>query len=548
VKHRIPAKGERGSISISDISELDTFANLFYSVDDLSATLLISVQMVKPKYQRQGVMTLVYGYLSLLYDVRRIIITESIDKTLTFLNGLERKGYLNYVVVQDSTAVTEVNREKFEELFKVKPSEIPPSGVTEIYLSEVGADLESSEPRKIKPKEMRKLMSEFTEGELIFNSKISDEKLELGITTVARHRDIDYPSGTNYVFWGATDSADITFVIEGAPLSQDTNYRKYYEMYIRLARAFVEYGFPESFKLSTSVTNVIGGYDRFRDNVPETIGELARQPLMVELASTDPEAGHVKHDYFAQDAPTSVVVERAPVSESAEVSKEKEKEKTYLDHDYDVLKSLTDEVEFPASFLEMLIGLSCNNEVVFTFDKKLAEGRDENPLRNFLKAIENLKRNPKYKKILQNLIIIPASVDKIPSILEEYKGKKHTKVFTFAREAKEARGALSEIEAVKNFQVVYINENGMDPSAYYPLAEIVAIALAQVFSPSLIANKDTEYLAGFRELHQLAGVNIKAVRREGKAIIFTLLPNAKALSYQELIQRYAKLKRFLKAA
>ncbi|MGB2630788.1 MAG: pentapeptide repeat-containing protein, partial [Candidatus Omnitrophota bacterium] len=176
---------------------------------------------------------------------------------------------------------------------------IPPSGVKEIYVSEVNANRESSEPRKLAPKEMRELMSKFTEGKLIFNAKIESETLRLGITADAQHEAILYPSGISFVFRGIASSYDITFVIEGPPLSRGAIYRKYYEMYIRLARVFVENGFPGSFKLSSSVVDIIKNYDMFRHNVPRTVGELARQPLMTDGSAKYPSIEEVR-SFLAQ--------------------------------------------------------------------------------------------------------------------------------------------------------------------------------------------------------------------------------------------------------
>ncbi|MFQ5952792.1 MAG: hypothetical protein ACE5JK_05235, partial [Candidatus Omnitrophota bacterium] len=263
--------------------------------------------------------------------------------------------------------------------------------------------------------------------------------------------------------------------------------------------------------------------------------EIERMLESQLVEDKDSEAGRAKHDYFAQDAPTSVVVQRDPAPGSDEKN---EKEGTYLKHDISVLRDLTKDEEFPLRLLEMLIGLNCNNRVVLAFDEKLAEGRDGKPLRSFLKAIENLKKNKRYKRILQNLEVIPAPVEELPSLLEGYAGKKNTKVFTFARKIKEAQEALNVLEAIDGVQTVYIDENNIPQNAYYPLAEIVTITLAQIFNPGIVEGK-------FRM--NLDKINIESVKREGKAIIFTLLPEAEELNYQKLIKRYAKFKRFLKA-
>ncbi|MGB3111885.1 MAG: hypothetical protein WBB84_02740, partial [Candidatus Omnitrophota bacterium] len=134
------------------------------------------------------------------------------------------------------------------------------------------------------------------------------------------------------------------------------------------------------------------------------------------------------------------------------------------------------------------------------------------------------------------------------SLLDDYAGKKHTKVFTFARKTKEAHDALSGLQEKEGVQTVFIDENDIPQNAYYPLAEIVTITLTQVFAPGIINAGNIHSLIEGKLLISLNELNIESVRREGKAIIFTLLPKAEELNYQQLIQHYAKLKRFLKAA
>lgn len=130
VSHQLPTDGTSGNISISNISELDTFANVFYSVEGSPPALIINVQMVKPKYQGQGIMTLVYGYLALLYGANQIYVTEAKDDAISFFDSLKAKGYLKSVHVLDSNAGASIDREKFEELFdeKFEPSQEEKSG------------------------------------------------------------------------------------------------------------------------------------------------------------------------------------------------------------------------------------------------------------------------------------------------------------------------------------------------------------------------------------------------------------------------------------
>ena len=109
----------------------------------------------------------------------------------------------------------------------------------------------------------------------------------------------------------------------------------------------------------------------------------------------------------------------------------------------------------------------------------------------------------------------------------------------------EVKTALS---GLKDVQTVFINENDIPRNAYYPLAEIVTITLAQLFAPEIISTQNIKSLLEGKFQIDLAQLNIESVRREGKAIIFTLLPDAEELKYQDLIKRYAAFKRALKSA
>jgi hypothetical protein len=140
-------------------------------------------------------------------------------------------------------------------------------------------------------------------------------------------------------------------------------------------------------------------------------------------------------------------------------------------------------------------------------------------------------------------IISPSK--KLPQRIRQYMrgGDERVKVFMFARSTE--RGSLKSVES--QVKAVYIDETKLETAsalnAYYPIVEIVTVAL-------------TEYLKGldyvWKELGRLGidvkELNIESIDMNQGALVFKLLPNAEPMPEGARRKMYANLKRCLIAA
>jgi len=195
---------------------------------------------------------------------------------------------------------------------------------------------------------------------------------------------------------------------------------------------------------------------------------------------------------------------------------------------HDMLK--TDGVA--ASFRDKLLSVLTEKKVVLLFEDGIGKS-NSNKILDVVRVIKQLKKDPRYKGFLKNLVIQKASSKKIARTIDKYRGV-NTEVFLFARN--------SEREVLKNIEsrthATYIDEKEYDSNCYYPLAEIVTISLSQYIDASTLDN-----IKGLlEELH------IADSSKPGGPIIFTLLPDAEKFDRQDLIKKFAALKRALIAA
>jgi hypothetical protein len=208
-----------------------------------------------------------------------------------------------------------------------------------------------------------------------------------------------------------------------------------------------------------------------------------------------------------------------------------------------VLRNLTDTQQLSQGLVEMILSVTFNRKLVLAFDSDIASCSSGNPLGLF-EMLEKLKEDPRYSRILKNLVVIKAPSAELASKLEEYTDKKDTEVFMFAM--KGAREKLKLLES--KVRSVYIDEKDFPMSSYYPLAEVVAISLAQLFEDTIPEKTLTTALSyGSGEI-ALEDMNIESVTRDSNVLIFKLLPDAEPCDTGDLLKRYANIKRFLKAA
>jgi hypothetical protein len=209
----------------------------------------------------------------------------------------------------------------------------------------------------------------------------------------------------------------------------------------------------------------------------------------------------------------------------------------------DFLRDLADSGELSRSIAEMILSTTFNKKLVLAFDTDIAACQAGGPM-GICEALERLKEDPKFEKILRNLVIIKAPSEELAAKLGEYTEQRDTEIFVFAPEY--ARSILKQLES--RVRAAYINEKDFPMGSYYPLAEVIAISLAQLFEESIPENAlITALRSGTREI-DLKDLNIESIARKNNVLIFKLLPDAEPCDTQELIKRYANIKRVLKAA
>jgi len=184
------------------------------------------------------------------------------------------------------------------------------------------------------------------------------------------------------------------------------------------------------------------------------------------------------------------------------------------------------------SFRNKLVSMLTTRKVILAFEKGLGDANSSLILEVF-EEIKKLKKDPKYKRFLKNLIIINAPSEKLAGEIGKHMDK-NTEAFLFARSSK--REDLKKIEP--KVHSTYIDESEYEWDMYYPLVEMVTIALSQRIDPDTIKNIKT----------LLKDLNIAAELPPDGTIIFKLLPPAERYDKQDLIKKYAALKRALIAA
>jgi len=188
---------------------------------------------------------------------------------------------------------------------------------------------------------------------------------------------------------------------------------------------------------------------------------------------------------------------------------------------------------------------------VLVFDPKLG-GTNCGVLKNFLKIFAELKKDPRHKRSLERFeIVLADETDDIPSVVSQYMNM-DSKVFVFAnvegrgsieegiRDCIRSLGAEKELEEIlsNKLQSVYIDEKGFKVNAYYPILEIITLAM------EYSSDKDTIEMVRAK----LNNINIERATVDGNVLIFKLLPEAQQYDNRELVYGYGYLKRFLRNA
>ena len=183
-----------------------------------------------------------------------------------------------------------------EETGQGMPSAIPSSGVKTFILR----------GKNVSHEEMRKNIIEMLGCEYIFNVEIEADKFFLG--RAARnygHNQIEDPTPGEGVFKGEINRAqnpeknlEICLLLSRFNLEEKEQMR---DLYIRMARYFIENGIPKTIELDSKTSVLIEELKLFIVS-PNTLGDLARQPLSYENAKVCPNVLAKKLDDQSPDS------------------------------------------------------------------------------------------------------------------------------------------------------------------------------------------------------------------------------------------------------
>jgi hypothetical protein len=181
-----------------------------------------------------------------------------------------------------------------------------------------------------------------------------------------------------------------------------------------------------------------------------------------------------------------------------------------------------------------LVSLSLSKKIALVFEDELGGMRAKQALAVF-KELKTLKKEKRFAQVLKNLEVVITPSAKMPDKVRDLNAN-GSMVFMFARSTRESM--LKDVESLTH--PVYIDETALssyEQDVYYPLAEIVTVVLAQHLEPISI-----EKLAGI-----LKDLDIKPEIKDD-IYVFTLLPPSRRVDHEELLQKYGRLKEFLRNA
>jgi hypothetical protein len=207
-----------------------------------------------------------------------------------------------------------------------------------------------------------------------------------------------------------------------------------------------------------------------------------------------------------------------------------------------LLKDIGDPEDVAVNIVGAIKGLSVRHRVTLIFDADIGKRQNLKKMSEVIRLIARLKKD---EPLLRHLDVIMVKPEDICARAEEETGNgSHVFVFSLLNNSQGTeevdrnlkKREFAEMEKIS--VVSYIDETGFPEEAYYPLAEIVAIAL--------VSRSDAASLERARE--DSGVVNILSINEDGPALIFTLFPDAELMDIQSLAKRYGNIIRALKNA
>jgi hypothetical protein len=194
---------------------------------------------------------------------------------------------------------------------------------------------------------------------------------------------------------------------------------------------------------------------------------------------------------------------------------------------------------------DLLVTLWYNKKVVLAFDSELGNRQVGNPL-DVTESLKRLKKDPMYKRVLKNLVIVKSKPEKLHNKVQKYLYDDSSAIFVFAKAG--AKKTLRKLSSKPRVRSTFIDENGMPSDTHYPLAEIVTIALAEYIRSMISGKNPTTKLMMGDQMLDLEKINIESITKEEGVLIVKLYTKATKQDTQLILQKYAELKRCLKAA
>ena len=172
------------------------------------------------------------------------------------------------------------------------------------------------------------------------------------------------------------------------------------------------------------------------------------------------------------------------------------------------------------------------NKLVLVFDNKLGGSRRDE-LKKILQRLEDVMKDDEniFGRMWKGRLEIKESLADLKNLEDD----RESEIFVFAQDTLKQR---QEIAPARTRHVTFINEEDMSYTGYYPLFEIVMLALAETIDPAAIESVKP----------MMAEMNFAVMPRDEitGALVFRLLPGAVKLNTEEDIRaRYRRLQEAL---
>jgi len=213
-----------------------------------------------------------------------------------------------------------------------------------------------------------------------------------------------------------------------------------------------------------------------------------------------------------------------------------------------LVRDLSNNEELGTNLGEKIVkAMLSGRRLVLVFDNELGKISTVSPLK-LVRKLKCLKADPRYKSLLDNLIIKESSIDKLHNKLYGYVDDNTDIMLFWMQPVKNTREALilRKFGRLKGVRRFYINEEELPYSARYPIAEIITLAmvthLERVTVEQIVEDLKEQGIA-------LKDLNILDMRTTPTGtVIINLLPDAIEEDKEKLLKDYSETIKFLISA